>query len=141
MEFRNCDYVYYGVILSKKEIVNVGLVISSFENGKISYRKLEEEFSQLGINVIPLLKGCRNAKKIWQVEYFNKLNSSKILTPRDIDGYILSFDEYKNILVRYDRYMLENLYEFGDENAIRLLDKLTSLEETKVYTKVKKKEG
>jgi len=133
----NREWIYYEGFLSREECARVGLVISKFERVEISYDNLKEELSSIGIELVPLLKTARCFYTVNQVMKYNNHPINENIYSINLDGYILSSVRYQNVLVRYDRYMLECMAEYGDERSIKVLNELDKLEE--VHTLCRRK--
>ena len=55
--------------------------------------------------------------------------------PEHLAAFILSSAYYKNVLVRYDRLMIENLVEYGEEYSKQILKNLLEYEEIGLKSK------
>ncbi len=61
--------------------------------------------------------------------------------PGDILSYTISSERYQNVLVRYDRKMIEVLARSGDEEALETLDNITRWERAHSLKPLPKKKG
>lgn len=57
----------------------------------------------------------------------------------DFDGYLISGSNYENVVIRYDRMMIEILAKNGDEDAIRTRNILIQWEEKNKDSSVNKR--
>lgn len=130
MKNKNNILYYYGDILSKSEIVSMGIIIRKFENGQISYKTLKILLQKQGIMLKPRLNDFstkdltrKTADKL-KIRLFNEN-----FLPSDLSGYIILNENYQNVIVWYDKFMMECLAEYGDKVAQKTLESLVQKEE------------
>ena len=120
----------YNEVLSEKEIVTIGLIIRKFEREQITYKKLKQLLEGENIKLTPNFRDGSTLKlNKKQHEEMQKRFESEEYDPGDFKGYLISGENYENVLIRYDRPMIEVLAKNGDEDAIRTRNILVQWEE------------
>lgn len=110
----------YKEVLSEKEIVTIGLIIRKFEREQISYQQLKQLLKDENIELTPHFhKFTKFRMSTMEQEEMKKRFETKQYDAGDFDGYLISGNNYKNVLIKYDRQMIDTLAKNGDEDAIR----------------------
>lgn len=123
------QFIYYGDILSKLDIITIGLCIVKYEQKQMTYKKLKEVFKSRNIELKPYLYDFTTHKmtKRQYQELKNKFTNEEY-EPCHLNGYIISSKNYKNVLIRYDRTMINVLAQYGDEYSKNVLEAITRWE-------------
>ena len=120
----------YNEVLSEKEIVTIGLIIRRFEREQITYHQLKQLIKEENIELTPRFRDVSKAKMtVMQAEEMKRRFEREEYDPGDVNGYLISGKNYENVLIRYDRPMIEVLAKNGDEDAIITRDFLVDWEE------------
>lgn len=116
---------YYANVFLKKEIIPISLCISQFEREQIDYKNLECKLNNMGIKLKPIFIDYSKIKdaKIDKAKLKQRI-ITETLIPSDINGYLIANNNYKNILVKYDLFMIELLAEYGDIRSQKILDQI-----------------
>lgn len=119
----------YEDVLSKQEIITIGLLIRLFEDEKISYQELKKSLNNKGIELQPFMHDFSTTKMtIKTAEKLYERTINETFIPTDLRGYIISSNTYANILISYDRTMIELLAEYGDEHSKKVLKSIIKWE-------------
>lgn len=130
----------YNEVLSEKEIITIGLIIRRFEREQITYKQLKQLLADENINLSLRLRDVSNRMMtVIQAEEMKKRFEKEEYDPGDLDGYLISGENYENVLVRYDRAMIDVLAKNGDEDAISIRNILLQWEERKISSNSKNK--
>ena len=132
----------YNEVLSEKEIITIGLIIRRFEREQITYKQLKQLLADENINLSLRLRDVSNRMMtVIQAEEMKKRFEKEEYDPGDLDGYLISGENYENVLVRYDRAMIDVLAKNGDKDAISTRNILLQWEERNSgpYTRGKQK--
>lgn len=123
------QFIYYGDILSNLDIITIGLYIVKYEQRQITYKELKDALAVRDIEVKPYLYDISThmMTKCQYEELKIKFNKEEY-EPENLNGYIISSENYKNVLIRYDRKMINVLAEYGDEYSKKVLESLTRWE-------------
>lgn len=108
----------YREVLTSPEVVQIGVRLSRFERGEISYKTLDTIIKEVGIFVTPIFIDI-DTKKMSLVkcnEIRTRIINGKIL-PSDVDHYVMSTSRHSSLLVKYDKTMAYVLASYGDEVA------------------------
>ena len=110
----------YRDVLTSTEVVQIGYRLSKFERGEISYKIFETLMADVGVMVTPVFVNV-DVKKLTQSElmHLRERITSKELSPRDIEYYVMSSKRHPAFRVRHDREMIKTLAEYGDPKAKR----------------------
>ena len=110
----------YRDVLTSTEVVQIGYRLSKFERGEISYKIFETLMADVGVMVTPVFVNV-DVKKLTQSELMHLRGriTSKELSPRDIEYYVMSSKRHPAFRVRHDREMIKTLAEYGDPKAKR----------------------
>ena len=130
----------YNEVLPEKEIVALGLIIRKFEREQISYLQLKQLLKEQNVDLTPNLRDISSLKMtVEQYQEMKKRLEKEEFDPADFDGYLISGEKYENVLIRYDRQMIETLAKNGDEDAIRTRKILVQWEEKHRFPSSNKK--
>ena len=110
--------VYYGELLGKEEIVDIGLLLTEYIREEIDYRQFEEAMANLGykLDVIPI--DSRRIMLLKDAQSFEERIKNKTIEARDVHRFIATNDTIGSVLFLYDRLMIDTLAEYGDEFAM-----------------------
>lgn len=117
------QFIYYGDVLSKFDIITIGLCIVKYKQKQMAYKELKEVLKSRNIELKPYLYDFTKymmTKHQYQ-ELKNKFANEEY-EPCHLNGYIISSKNYKNVLIRYDRPMINVLAEYGDEYSKMVLE-------------------
>ena len=120
----------YNEVLSENEIVKIGLIIRKFEREQISYKQLNQLLKDENVELTPHFHEFTKFRmSTMEQEEKKKRFETKQYDAGDFDGYLISGNNYKNVLIKYDRQMIDILAKNGDEDAIRTRNILVKWEE------------
>lgn len=130
------EFMYYGDVLSKLDIITIGLCIVKYEQRQISYKELKESLKLKNIELKPYLYDI-STKMMTKQQYQELKNkfANEEYDPEYLNGYIISCVHYKDVLVHYDRTMINVLSEYGDEYSKKVLDGILEWEKRFVGSK------
>lgn len=133
---RKNEFMYYGNVISKLDIITIGLCIVKYEQRQITYRELKKALKSKNIELKPYLHDIPT-KKMTKQQYQELKNkfANEEYDPEYLKGYIISGKYYKDVLVRYDRTMINVLSEYGDEYSKKVLDGILEWEKRFVGSK------
>ena len=117
------EFIYYEDVLSKLDIITIGLCIVKYEQKQITYKELKDALKQKNIELKPYLYdfSTHMMTKHQYQELKNKF-ANKEYEKEHLNGYIISSEHYKNVLIRYDRTMIDILAEYGEEYSKKVLE-------------------
>jgi len=123
------QFIYYGDVLSKLDIITIGLYIVKYEQRQITYKELKKVLKSKNIELKPYLYYI-STKKMTKQQYQELKNKfvNEEYDPVYLNGYIISGMHYKDVLVRYDRTMINILAEYGEEYSKKVLERLIEWE-------------
>ena len=121
---------YYGDILSPEEIQIIGRVLGNFCDYAISFTEFQERLKAYGITVTANLIDKSRLKTQKQREEFNERVENNLILPTDTISFTLSSNKYNNVVLSYDRLMLETLAQIGDPVAKETLNRLIAWEDS-----------
>ena len=129
------DIKLYNEVLSEKEIVTLGLIIRKFEREQISYKQLKQLLKEQNIELTPRFQDVSIKKMtVRQADEMKIRFEKEEYDPGDFNGYLISGEKYDNVIIRYDRPMIDILAKNGDEDAIRTRNILVQWEERHINT-------
>lgn len=119
---------YYGDVLSPEEIQIIGRILGNYCDYAISFTEFQERLKSFGIDVKPNLIDKSKIRTAKQLDEFNNRVDKNAILPTDTVSFTLSSDKYNNVILSYDRLMLETLAEIGDPVASETLNRLVMWE-------------
>lgn len=123
------EIVYYKDVLSKLDIITIGLCIVKYEQKSITYKELKETLKQKNIELKPYLHDF--SKRMMSIQQYEELKTkfkNEEYEPEHLNAYIISSEHYNNVLIRYDRPMINVLAEYGEEYSKKVLEGLLAWE-------------
>lgn len=123
------DAVYYGEILDNQNIVRIGLLLSKFNKGEITYTEFQEEMKREGIDLSVKLIDSKRIKLLKNYNEFEKRVETNTIIAKDVDRYFGVDKKGIKFQFSYDRTMINALAEYGDEYAIAVLEHLRKIEQ------------
>ena len=123
------EIVYYKDVLSKLDIITIGLCIVKYEQKLITYKELKETLKQKNIELKPYLHDF--SKRMMSIQQYEELKTkfkNEEYEPEHLNAYIISSEHYNNVLIRYDRPMINVLAEYGEEYSKKVLERLIEWE-------------
>ena len=123
------DAVYYGDILDNQEILNIGLLLSDFKNGKITYSDFQYKMRNYGLELSVQLIDSNRIKLLRAYNEFNDRVANNTLLDQDIAKFIAEDRNGVKFQFSYDRKMIEVLAEYGDAHAMDVLESLRRVED------------
>lgn len=113
-EIKNNELINYGDILTDKEILVYARILDAFAKKRINYQSLEKLFAENGVNVRPLLYD--NSIYLTMADYnaAHERFARKEYVYSDIRSFILSNNEFQNIMFGLDYKSVEVLANSGD---------------------------
>lgn len=123
------DAVYYGEILDNQDIVRIGLLLSKFNKGEITYTEFQEEMKREGIDLSVKLIDSKRIKLLKNYNEFERRVETNTIIAKDVDRYFGVDKNGIKFQFSYDRTMINALAEYGDEYAIAVLEHLRKIEQ------------
>ena len=123
------DAVYYGDILDDKDILNIGLLLSEFKDGKITYADFQYRMRNYGLELSVKLIDSSRIKLLRAYNEFNERVSNNTILDKDVDKFIVEDKNGLKFQFSYDRKMIEVLADAGDAHAIDILESLRRVEQ------------
>jgi hypothetical protein len=123
------DAVYYGDILDDKDILNIGLLLSEFKDGKITYADFQYRMRNYGLELSVKLIDSSRIKLLRAYNEFNERVANNTILDKDIDKFIVEDKNGLKFQFSYDRKMIEVLADAGDAHAIDILESLRRVEQ------------
>ncbi len=111
----------YSEILSSDEIIRLGLILKKFENGMYDYKTLVHNMNEIGINIFPITIDLSKIVRIKDAKEAKTRFESLQFRPDDIRYFVISSSTYSNVIIRYDRTMIEALANYGDLDSQKTL--------------------
>ena len=129
MKKKKDEFIYYKDVLSKLDIITIGLCIIKYEQKQITYKELKEILKQKNIELKPYLHDfSKRMMSILEYEELKVKFKNEEYEPQHLNAYIISSELYNNVLIRYDRPMINVLAEYGEEYSKKILEGLLSWE-------------
>lgn len=122
------ESVYYGEVLDSSEILKVGLVLSEFKNGFITYLEFKEKMRELGYELEVELIDSSRLKLLRNVNEFQERVKNNTIIAKDINNYFGIDRNGMKFKFSYDRRMIDVLAEHGNVQAMEILESLKRLE-------------
>lgn len=137
------DSVYYGDVLDSSEILKIGLILSEFKHGVITYLEFKDKMKNLGYDLDVELIDSSRLILLRSINEFQERVSSNTIIAKDINSFFGIDKNGVKFKFSYDRRMIDVLAENGNVEAIEILEGLKRLERrlsrgTKVVSKTKK---
>ena len=123
------DAVYYGDILDDKDILNIGLLLSEFKDGKITYADFQYRMRNYGLELSVKLIDSSRIKLLRAYNEFNERVANNTILDKDVDKFIVEDKNGLKFQFSYDRKMIEVLADAGDAHAIDILESLRRVEQ------------
>lgn len=123
------DAVYYGDILDDKDILNIGLLLSEFKDGKITYSDFQYRMRNYGLELSVKLIDSSRIKLLRAYNEFNERVANNTILDKDVDKFIVEDKNGLKFQFSYDRKMIEVLADAGDAHAIDILESLRRVEQ------------
>lgn len=123
------DAVYYGDILDDKDILNIGLLLSEFKDGKITYADFQYRMRNYGLELSVKLIDSSRIKLLRAYNEFNERVANNTILDKDVDKFIVEDKNGLKFQFSYDRKMIEVLADAGDVHAIDILESLRRVEQ------------
>ena len=123
------EFIYYEDVLSKLDIITIGLCIVKYEQKQITYKELKDTLKQKNIELKPYLYDF--STRMMTVEKYEELKTkfkNEEYETEHLRGYIISSERYNNVLIWYDRTMINVLAEYGDEYSKKVFEGITRWE-------------
>ena len=122
------ESVYYGELLGKEEIIQLGLLLTEYEENRINYIQFEARMKELGYQLTVKTIDSSKLKLLRDAESLEDRVKNKTIEPRDVHRYFATNDSVGTISFVYDRLMIDTLAEFGDKRAIGVRENLLRFE-------------
>ena len=122
------NMIYYGDVLDNQEVVNIGLLLSDFKSGTLTYTEFKEKMTLLGYELDVQLVDSKRIRLLKDVQEFNQRVESNQLLSKDVNKYVAKTKEGYELYFNYDRTMIEALANYGDEKAIKILEGVQNFE-------------
>ena len=122
------EAVYYGDILDNQEILNIGLLLSEFKEGKITYADFQYRMRNYGLELSVNLIDPSRIKLLRAYNEFNERVANNTILDKDIARFIAEDRNGVKFQFSYDRKMIEVLAEAGNAHAIDVLESLRRVE-------------
>lgn len=137
------DSVYYGDLLDSSEILKIGLILSEFKHGVITYLEFKDKMRELGYELDVELIDSSRLKLLKSVNEFQERVSNNTIIAKDINSFFGIDKNGVKFKFSYDRRMVDVLAENGNVEAMGILESLKRLERklcrgAKVVSKIKK---
>lgn len=116
--------MYYYDVLPKKIIIELGLIIKDFDNGKSSYEELVLRMKNKGFDVTPVLTDfSKTMMTVNKAKEIQERRDMKHFISNDIRYFVINSKEYSNvsISVKHDYKMIETLAYYGDMDCQKML--------------------
>ncbi len=120
--------VYYAELLSSEEIVDIGLVLTEFQKGNISYFEFQRKMKVLGYDVKAQPIDSSRLKRLKDAQSLEERIKNNTIEARDIHRYLATGEKCGEIFFVYDRIMIDRLAEYGDEYAMDIREHLLRTE-------------
>ncbi len=120
--------IYYGDVFDNQEIINIGLLLSDFKNGSLTYSDFKEKMALLGYELDVSVVDTKRFKLLKDVEDFKRRVESNQILSKDVDKYIAKTKDGNEVYFNYDRKMIEVLASYGDEKAQKVLEGIRKFE-------------
>ena len=92
------DSVYYGDLLDSSEILKIGLILSEFKHGVITYLEFKDKMIELGYELDVELIDSSRLKLLKSVNEFQERVSNNTIIAKDINSFFSGdFIFYENI--------------------------------------------
>ena len=119
---------YYGELLGREEIAQVGLILSKFQEHEITYLQFEEEMKAIGYELGFESVDPNKVKTVVGAEALENRIKNKTIKPNDVRAYYASNESIGKIFFWYDRLMIDTLAEYGDKRAVEVREHLLKFE-------------
>lgn len=122
------NMVYYGDVLDNQEVVDIGLLLSDFKNGTLTYTDFKNKMSLLGYELDVKLMDSKKIRLLKDVSAFRRRVETNQILSKDVERYIAKTEAGYEIYFNYDRVMINALADYGDERALRILEGIRNFE-------------
>lgn len=116
--------IYYGELLSNEEIVEIGLILTEFNLGNITYLEFKDRMSAIGYTVNAQPIDSSKLKLLKDAQTLEEKIKNNTIEARDVHRYFASSEKTGDIFFVYDRLMIDRLAEYGEEHAIEVREHL-----------------
>lgn len=120
--------IYYGELLDSQEIIQIGLILTEFNLGKISYLDFKNKMKSIGYDVQAQPIDSSKLMRLRDAESLEERIKNNTIEARDIRRYVATSESCGEIFFVYDRLMIDNLAEYGEEHAIDVREHLLRTE-------------
>lgn len=122
------ETAYYSDILDSSEILRIGLILSEFKSGTITYLEFQTKMREIGYELEVELIDSSRLKLLRNVNEFKERVRSNTMIAKDINSFFAIDKNGIKFKFSYDRRMIDVLAEHGDEHAIDILESLKRVE-------------
>lgn len=122
------DATYYGELLGKEDIAQIGFLLSKFQEHELTYLQFEEEMKTIGYELDFESVDPNKIKTVVGAEALEDRIKNKTIKPKDVRAYYASNDSVGKIFFWYDRLMIDTLAEYGDKRAVEVREHLLKFE-------------
>ena len=119
---------YYGELLGREEIAQIGMILSKFQEHEITYLQFEAEMKEIGYELGFESIDPNKVKTVVGAETLQDRIKSKTIKPNDVRAYYAINDAVGKIFFWYDRLMIDTLAEYGDKRATEVREHLLKFE-------------
>lgn len=120
--------IYYGELLDSQEIVQIGLILTEFNLGKISYLDFKNKMKSIGYDVQAQPIDSSKLMRLRDAQSLEERIKNNTIEARDIRRYVATSESCGEIFFVYDRLMIDNLAEYGEEHAMDVREHLLRTE-------------
>lgn len=120
--------VYYGELLDNQEIVQIGLILTDFNLGRITYLDFKNKMKSIGYDVQAQPIDSSKLMRLRDAQSLEERIKNNTIEAKDIRRYVATSENCGEIFFVYDRLMIDNLAEYGEEHAMEIREHLLRTE-------------
>lgn len=120
--------VYYGELLDNQEIVQIGLILTDFNLGRITYLDFKNKMKSIGYDVQAQPIDSSKLMRLKDAQSLEERIKNNTIEAKDIRRYVATSESCGEIFFVYDRLMIDNLAEYGEEHAMEIREHLLRTE-------------
>lgn len=120
--------IYYGELFDSQEIVQIGLILTEFNSGSITYLEFKDKMKNIGYDVQAQPIDSSKLMRLKDAQSLEERIKNNTIQARDIRSYVATSENCGEIFFVYDRLMIDNLAEYGEEHAIDVREHLLRTE-------------
>lgn len=111
---KNINYIEYEKALTDQEILFYSQIITQFKDGKIDFANLKNTFLNYGVEIDAILYDFSTQKTtITDAETRNKRVKEQNYLYSDINYFVLTSTDFRNVVFRIDYKAIEVLSNYG----------------------------